>query len=536
MTEQSALLFPFLICLYGTLAHGVMLLNDGVYWDGWMVESWRRTRNWGAMKRFFSEVGLPLYYHQHRLLTRFGARVFEYRLIAFVSTLLSALAVYFISLHLGYLDTVNSLLLALLYLSYTGYHMNVETNVGLQYTFPTAMFYWAVYAALVSQDHVGAAHWGLRLTALATFLVAFNANSLLVYYFGFLGIKLFTNPAGSGDFLHGMGMEALRNIDYVVLPFVYWVLKEKLTPRHGFYKDYNRLQLRPFLFLFGAFNAIGSGLEAPITAPIKSAAAANYLWIAVGAFSVAIYAIGSAALDLPALSPAIVAAMLCAGFILFVLAAVPYILVGQNFFPAGWATKHHMLFHLPAALLVLGVLHLLIPASLVLPVAAFVLALNMSYLIWLYLFYIAVAVKDRSWLHKLSGIDAAKDVSIFYITDKHSIQGDPHNPINSPAYSFYMFEWLWGNRTRIGFPVLSAQQGRYDQRRIVDMIHRTSFDSEMQDIRLDGTHANLVISDGVAQSPMRIAIRYLKERYLPGGNIAKVLEDATDVRVVRVGA
>ena len=56
------------------------------------------------MQRFFSEVGLPIFYHQHRLLTRAGAGVFAYRLIAFASTLLSALAVYFISLQLGYLD------------------------------------------------------------------------------------------------------------------------------------------------------------------------------------------------------------------------------------------------------------------------------------------------------------------------------------------------------------------------------------------------------------------------------------------------
>jgi hypothetical protein len=195
-----------------------------------------------------------------------------------------------------------------------------------------------------------------------------------------------------------------------------------------------------------------------------------------------------------------------------------------------------MLFHLPVALIMLGVLHLLIPANLILPVAAFGLALNMSYLNRVYLFYIAVAVKDRSWLHKLSAIEEAKDVSIFYITDKHSIQGDPHNPINSPAYSFYMFEWLWGNKTRIGFPVLSAQRDRYDRQRTIDMIHRTSFESEMRDIKVDGTHANLLISDGVAQSPMWVAIRYLKERYLPGGNVAKVLADATDVSVVRIGA
>ncbi len=532
MTEHAPYLFPLLICIYGALAHGAILFNDGVYWDGWMIESWQRNRNWAAMKRFFSEVGLPIYYYQHRILSRLGARIFAYRLIAFVSTLLSALAVYLISVHLGYLDPVNSLLLALLYLSYTGYHMNIETNVGLQYTFPTALFYWTVYAALMFQDLVGTAHWSLRLTALAVFFIAFNANSLLVYYFGFLGLKLFAKLDVNDDLLTSLSVEGLRNIDFVVLPFVYWVLKEKLTPRSGFYKDYNRLRFRPLLFVFGSFNAIGSGMEAPITSPIRSAAAANYLWIPVGVFCVAVYVTDRIGLEFPVTSPELAAAMLSLGPVLFAMAALPYLLVGQNFFPGGWATKHHMLFHLPMALIVLGALNLLLPAALILPVAAFVLALNMSYLNWLHLYYIAVTVKERSWLHKLANVDGVKKKSIIYIADDHSIQGDPHIAQSSPTYSFYMFEWLWGERTRVGFPASALHGQRLQRVEIVELIRRSSSEEEMKDVDIDGSHASIVITDGLERSPMRIAVRYLKEKYLPGGDVKKILADAADLKYV----
>jgi hypothetical protein len=520
-----------LIVLYALAAHGALLLNNGVYWDGWMVDSWHRNRNWSAMRRFFSEVGLPAVYYQHRLMARLGGGVFGFRLLAFVTTVLSALAVYALSLRLGALGDLYSLLLALLYLSYAGYHMNTDTNVGLQYTLPTAIFYWAAYVALAAQDQSGAGHLALRVIALLAFLIAFNANSLLVYYFGFLGLKLLLAWPQAGD-LEQAARLFVANLDYIALPFLFWILKERLTPRHGFYMDYNRISIRPLRVMFRLLNAVRSGLEAPVSAPLRTAAAFHYLWIPIAAFAAAFYA-AERLLPIPPLPEGMVQVLLLGGPVLLILAALPYALVGQQFAPAGWATKHHMLFHLPVAMIVLGVAALVLPPNFAFAALVLVLAANAAYLLRLYLYYIAVVAKERSWLHKLKALDGARQTAVFSITDHHSIQGDPVFPQNSPAYAFYMFEWLWGEKTHLGIHVPPQQMLRIPPEVVATEITQTSLDYEMGGIDVRGPQARLHIHDGAERSPMRVALRYLKACYA-GAGLEQVLDEVTELRFERL--
>jgi hypothetical protein len=151
-----------------------------------------------------------------------------------------------------------------------------------------------------------------------------------------------------------------------------------------------------------------------------------------------------------------------------------------------------------------------------------------------YLYYIAVVAKDRSWLYKLSKIDSANRTSFFYISDNHSIQGDHYFPQNSPAYSFYMFDWLWGDRTRIGIQVPGSYAQRLQGDQILELITATTLGYDMQGVNIHGFQARLVISDGVKRAPIIVALMYLKERYLPGGNVEKVLEDVTELKYEEV--
>lgn len=530
MTDWPQLWIALAIFCYALISHGAMLLNDGVYWDGWMVDSWQRTRNWKTMKRFFGEVGLPLYYYLHKFLAHFPARISLYRFIGFASTFLSATAVYFLSLHVGIVNEFYSFVIALLYLSYAGYHMNVDTNVSLQYTFPTAIFYWAAYLALASQDYFGPSHWSLRLISLLMFVVAFNANSILVYYFGFLGVKLLTSAALAGNVWSGIDYELLRNIDYIVLPFLFWFLKERLTPRHGYYVNYNRLRFHPLRFVRGFFNAVRYGVEAAITSPIRSAVEENYLWVPLGASAAVFCAAAYGFVEFPAISPPVATALSIAGAVFLGLAAFPFVVVGQNFAPGGWTTKHYMLFHLPVSLIILGLAGLLFPTRVMLSLVVFVLVLNILHLNFVYLYYIAVVVKDRSWLYKLSRVDNAGRHSFFYISDSHSIQGDRYYPQNSPAYSFYMFEWLWGSKTHIGFAVPPSQHERLSGEQIRELLVATTLDYDMQEVNIHGSQARLEISNGVERSPIRVALMYLKEKYLPRGNVEKFLDRVTDLK------
>jgi len=159
LLEGSGLLNPLILLFFTLAAHGIILLNDGLYWDGWMIDSWQRRKEWNAMKRFFSEVGMPLQHHLHKFIALYTNRSLVYRLLVLASTYASSLAIYLTATHFGFLDEREALILSLLYLSYTGYHMNVDTIIVLQYTLPVAIFYWAVYITFVSLNYTGVAHW-----------------------------------------------------------------------------------------------------------------------------------------------------------------------------------------------------------------------------------------------------------------------------------------------------------------------------------------------------------------------------------------
>ncbi len=527
--EASGSLNPLILLLFTFAAHGLILFNDGLYWDGWMIDSWQRRKDWVMMKRFFSEVGMPLQHHLHKFIARFPNRSIVYRLLVVASTYASALAIYLTATRFGFLNENQALVLSLLYLAYTGYHMNVDSIIVLQYGLPTAMFYWAVYVALATLEYTGPAHWGLRLTSLVLFWCSFSANSLLVYYFGFLGFMLFLKPGFMGDAWHNAYYGLLEHLDYAVLPFLYWILKEKLTPRHGRYKNYNRIQLHPLRLANGFFNAVGCGVESAITAPLQSAMKKYFLWVPVGIFALAYCAPANFVPVLPVIPQSVAVTLLIAGAVFCVLAALPYVLVGQNFAPEGWSTKHHLLFHLPVSLMILGAVGWLFPAGIMFAVLAAILAVNIVHLNLVYLYYIAVAAKDRSWLHKLSRIPEARKTSIFYISDNHSIQGDHLFPQNSPAYSFYMFGWLWGDKTHIGLHMRASPRRRLPAEQISALLVATTLDYDMREVNIHGPHARLAISDGTERTPTRIALRYLKARYFPGGNVERLLEEITDL-------
>jgi len=372
------------------------------------------------------------------------------------------------------------------------------------------------------------------LVSLAMFLLAFSANSLLVFYFGFLGLKLSLQSFSFSN----LGVNELNiivgNLDYIVLPFLFWFSKEKFAPRHGSYKSYNRIRLNPIRIALKYINAIRSGFEAAISDPIRSVANAHLLWIPITAAALAFYFPGFIPFDAGGASKVVSIEFLTIGVILFLLAALPYILIDQNFAPGGFSTKHHLLFHLPVSMILFGIICLLSPPNTMTPVMVFLLLVNVIHLNSVYLYYIAVSVKDRSWLYKLSKFDTAKANSLFYILDNHSIQGDRFYPQDSPAYSFYMFDWLWSDKSHVGITVRSSRIDLLNDKQISELLIATTLDYDMQDVDVHGRQAKLEISNGLERSPINVAFKYLREKYLPGGNVERILDRVCDLDYARL--
>ena len=91
----------FLIAAVALLCHGLLLLNDGTYWDDWLLKSYLVESNWDALHDMATEMGLPILAHFFWTLTLTGLLGF-YKFIAFLSILFSAFLVYRLALQFNW--------------------------------------------------------------------------------------------------------------------------------------------------------------------------------------------------------------------------------------------------------------------------------------------------------------------------------------------------------------------------------------------------------------------------------------------------
>ena len=56
--------------LVGLLSYGLVILNRGLFLDGWFLEGWSKKETWHILKRFTGEVGMPFIYFLHTFITQ----------------------------------------------------------------------------------------------------------------------------------------------------------------------------------------------------------------------------------------------------------------------------------------------------------------------------------------------------------------------------------------------------------------------------------------------------------------------------------
>jgi len=460
MLETVGYSWPWLgvIFGYGILAHGIILVNDAIYWDGWMLELWQKHRDWKSMRRFFSEVGMVNLYFEHRMLSGLPWRPVAYRLISLVSILTVALGVFLTSVYTDTLSPPQATVVALLLLSYPSYAVSFESNVSLQYTLKIALFYVGCLLAVTTIFGSGPAHVAVFAVSLLLFFAAFSANSVLVYFWGFL---LFYVWLAHTRLPEGLDANEITKIALLaILPFAFWILKETLTPRHGHYKDYNRIRMSPFSVLQVAARAFRYGIDVPMLKPLMELVG----WKQATLLLLSVFS-GWLALDLgEALAMPTLDALkvLAAGYGLLFLCVAPYTAVGQGFLEGGWASKNFMLFHLPFALIVFGWLQLVLGAFAVLVIPV-VLCANMFSIIRIHLLYIAASVKDKALIRWLAANADLNIASVIKIRDAHWIEY-PHERKSTmywPGYLSCMVKAIWPQRSILVVPDnWAATEGR----------------------------------------------------------------------------
>jgi hypothetical protein len=530
LMDSNLILYCIILLIYTSLSHGLTLFNDGLYWDSWMVDSWQRRKDWHTMKRYLSEVGMPIMYYVYKLNSYFPNRIFASKLLGFISIYFSSVLVYLIATFFEFLNPGQALVISLLFLSYTGYHMMVDTVVSLQYTFPIFVFYLAVFLSLFGFSSNSSESIYFHFMAIILFFWSFNANSILVYYFGFLGFSLLFQANWDLNNLFQTNI-LINNVFYCLIPFIYWIIKEKFTPRHGYCIQYNKISINPFKIVFGAICALRDAFEASVLKPVfflikKRLLIISFLTIILFDlfFSVDFVIDNSTALIL-----------LSYGLVLFMLAIIPYLLVGQPINDNGWATKNAMLIHLPAGMIFFGMSSLLITDTFMLKnIIFFYLISTCLYNMRNALYYLAVFVKDYSWLHNLKHKEL-NGISIFQVIDKHDIKGDFANKYQDykPVYLLFMFDWIWGETPKkFGISEFEPRQA-YSTEELNDAFDCTTIPYALNLVDINSPQVRVVIKNNTNRSYFIYALKYILIKILNKNkqNLNELLEEITSIEI-----
>lgn len=333
-----------LLLIFGLLAHGQLLLADGVRWDDALFHKLDRTGNYAELKAWMMEMGLPINYLFFRTVLAFPG--YESHLVlSFLSIVLCAAVLHrYLTDHLRW-SIEDATLFSALFIFCLPFK-SVVLFCTLQYQYSLVFFLLACY---LSEKRFGPNGNAWLFAALALFLLSFNTASLLAYFYvyflaSFLSfVRFHGSPVNLGVIVAWLRKSWLL----LIWPFTYFALKLSLFPSHGLYENYNKLKFDLGKLMTTSRIYFEDGFVNPVTfvARLDAQLPSTIVLIAGAIFLL---------FQLPAGGKDRSHALSLSGIRLpwylvglaFCLSFLPYALVGQAPRPLYWESRHLLLFAL----------------------------------------------------------------------------------------------------------------------------------------------------------------------------------------------
>ncbi|HKA46326.1 MAG TPA: hypothetical protein VKF40_30315 [Burkholderiales bacterium] len=423
-------------------AHGLMLLNNGLYWDDWTIFGFP----YAAVTQWYREYGLPLFGYYHLVLDSLG--VPAYRILVFLSYLVSAACLYGILTRVREIDRRTAFVLALFFVLFPSNSARISvmaSRTSLCY----ALFFAGFWLACLYLDKRVPA---LRVAALILLCASFLTHSFLVFYIVVLIYIAYHEKSGLGG-VRALPGFVLRYLDFFALPVIFWIIKLLYFEPYGSYEGYNRITLGSALngfFLIGA--AFYGGFVEPLVASFRLPLVVLIAAAILSCFGARLIGRmnGSASAQPLRLS----FWFLVLGIVLFVAGVFAYLAVGKVPSPYDWNSRHQLLTPLGASLILVYLPRLILAERVqnlvyALLVAAFLAADVQQWVVF-----------QKDWYKQVALIESFKESPeirrghYFLIQDKTADLDANHR-----VYRFYeytgLFHAAFGDERRLGQEVRS---------------------------------------------------------------------------------
>ncbi|VVB88559.1 Uncharacterised protein [uncultured archaeon] len=225
----------FLILILYTFAHGLILLNGGIYWDDWVLYNVDKAI---TIDRFWQNGAIWVGYF-HGFLLSFENGIFLYRLSVFLAFFLSALFLNSILKNIREIDSTSRFFIVLFFALFPVNSARIAL-ITVPYALSYFLFFlgfWVVSKYSISKNIF------LRFLSLPILFSSFFIKSLLIFYCLVI-LYIIYNEKVYINSLASLMKGALKYIDFLLLPVVFWIIQSIYFVPYGFYQGYNKLSLQ----------------------------------------------------------------------------------------------------------------------------------------------------------------------------------------------------------------------------------------------------------------------------------------------------
>jgi len=524
----------FLFVTVGLVSHGLLLINDGSYADGWFLEYYIGLGRWDVVKDWWYSHGYPVNYWLQRLLG--DASVFTYRALTLSSILLTAIFQYKILTRFTPLTENQCRYITLLSIVWPFNHLLVWSVFVTGMVFPI-LFYTGWYGYLCLKEK--GSHPLLYLPCLILIFFSFNVPIYLTYHYVFAAIYAISLRGYSLKFNPGeMKTQIIafvkQNWVLVILPLGFYYLKNSFFPVSS---TYNKIQFFSLTSIFSTIKNVFRIITEPILSIIYSVPTFWFILIP-GLMAAILLLLKYFKKDPDPIGRKYIFGMIAIGLIFIATHSFTYGVVGKTIKIMSAKSRHAFGANLGYGLFLLGGVHWLFnkywdrKRELIQPVLALILV-AMILVNWnLHAMWQARWAKTISIIHHLKQQSPIPNVSIYFLRDRFPLGVDTSE--FSWIFNFILMEGWNVDRFMAITPHF---QGKLNQINAAQKMNRERMNPEffiykfIKNFNPKGCMAEVVVSPKKYHQQVLIGFRYLYYRLLEPRQMPQYLEDLTEVKL-----
>jgi hypothetical protein len=308
-----------------------LLLNiNGIYWDDWTLvgSSYSTISN-----QFIQASGINFIGDMHYFLLNVDNGIWIYRILTFILYFITAIFLFKILNTISILEKKDNFYLTLIFLITPLYNARVAL-IDFPYTLFLFIFFMGFY---ILTKNIKSNNLFIRIIILFIFFISFLVNSFLVFYSVVLVYIFYKQYFYSRvSWKDKLKQFLLKNLDFLMLPIVFFSIKILYMAPSGLYSTYNTLGLLSLIRIpIGIIFATYTSLIEPIN---QCLSLFPYFWLFILLYYMYIVKNKKNIIENSKDKY-----LLLLGIFLFIVAIFPYVAVGKLPMNIGFESRHQLL-------------------------------------------------------------------------------------------------------------------------------------------------------------------------------------------------